>query len=86
MDKDKINIVFSMWKGYLDRPNQFENYKDIITLLHTSGHAYIEDLQKFVETVQPKNIIPIHTENRGKYKELFNANVIESDDGQIINL
>lgn len=86
MDKDKINIVFSMWKGYLDRPNQFENYKDIITLLHTSGHAYIEDLQKFVETVQPKNIIPIHTECRDEYKNLFNANIIESDDGQIINL
>ena len=82
MDKSRINIVFSMWSGYLDRPNQFENYKDIITLLHTSGHAYVEDLQKFVEKTQPKNIIPIHTEHKEKYKNLFKANIIELQDGE----
>lgn len=85
-DKDKINIVFSMWKGYLEKPNPFEDYKDIIIPLHTSGHAYIEDLQKLVEETHPKNLIPIHTEYRDKYRELFNANVIELDDGQKINL
>lgn len=86
MDKSKIRIIFSMWKGYLDRPNQFENYKDIITLLHVSGHAYVEDLQRFVETVKPKHLIPIHTEYSEKYKDLFNANVIVLEDGQKLNL
>ena len=87
MDHDKLEIVFSMWKGYLDRPNQFDEYKDIkLTPLHTSGHAYIEDLQKLVDTMQPKNLIPIHTEYKDKFKELFNANIIELNDGQEINL
>ena len=86
IDRDKIIIVFSMWKGYLERPNQFERYKDIIIPLHTSGHAYIEDLQKFVEKVQPGNIIPIHTEYRDKYKDLFDSNIIELDDGQELAL
>ena len=86
MDREKINIVFSMWKGYLDKPNQFDDYKDIITCLHVSGHAYIEDLQNFVEYVQPENIIPIHTEYKNKYKELFKSNIIELEDGQVLNL
>ena len=86
MDKSKIRIIFSMWKGYLDRPNQFENYKDIITPLHVSGHAYVEDLQRFVETVRPKHLIPIHTEYSEKYRDLFNANIIVLEDGQKLNL
>ncbi len=80
--KDKINIIFSMWKGYLDRPSRFDSYKDIITILHTSGHAYINDLQKFVKEMKPKNLIPIHTEYKEKYRELFNTNIIELQDGQ----
>ena len=86
MDKSKIRIIFSMWKGYLDRPNQFENYKEIITPLHVSGHAYIEDLQRFVETVRPKHLIPIHTEYSEKYRDLFNANIIVLEDGRKLNL
>jgi ribonuclease J len=86
MDKSKISIIFSMWKGYLDRPNQFENYKDIITPLHVSGHAYVEDLQRFVETVRPKHLIPIHTEYSEKYRDLFNANIIVLEDGRKLNL
>ena len=86
MDKNKINIIFSMWKGYLDRPNQFENYKDLITVLHTSGHAYIKDLQQLVTTMKPQKLIPIHTECKEKYKELFDTNIIELNDGQEFSL
>lgn len=87
IDHNKLEIVFSMWKGYLDRPNQFDKYKDIkLTPLHTSGHAYIEDLQKLVEKIQPKHLIPIHTEYKDKYKELFSANIIELNDGEELNL
>ena len=86
MDRDKISIVYSMWKGYLDKPNQFYNYRDLITCLHVSGHAYITDLQKFVDKIHPKNLIPIHTEYKNKYKELFKTNVIELTDGQALIL
>lgn len=86
LEKDKINIIFSMWKGYLDRGGQFEEYKDIIIPLHTSGHAYIEDLQEMVDMMKPKFLIPVHTEYKKKYKELFSADVIELSDGQIFAL
>ena len=87
IEHDKLEIVFSMWKGYLDRPNQFDDYKDVkLTPLHTSGHAYIEDLQKLVEKMQPKYLIPIHTERKYKYQELFKANIIILNDGEELNL
>ena len=82
-----MEVVFSMWKGYLDRPNQFDDYKDVkLTPLHTSGHAYIEDLQKLVEKMQPKNLIPIHTECKERFKELFEANVITMNDAEKLKL
>ena len=39
--------------------------------IHTSGHADVASLQKIVEHVQPKCIVPIHTEMPDKYKMLF---------------
>lgn len=86
LGRDKVAIIFSMWKGYLDRPGQFDAYKDIIIPLHVSGHAYIEHLQKMVDTMKPKFLIPIHTECKEKYKELFNAEVLELSDEQIFAL
>lgn len=84
--KEELNIIFSMWKGYLDKPNYLDNYKDIVTCIHTSGHSTVEDLQKFVEDIKPKAIIPIHTECKGKYKKLFNSPVIEINDNETMSL
>ena len=84
--KEELNIIFSMWKGYLDKPSYLDNYKDIITCIHTSGHSTVEDLQQFVDDIKPNAIIPIHTECRDKYKELFNTSIIEIDDNKTISL
>lgn len=87
IDHDKLEVVFSMWKGYFDRPNQFDDYKDVkLTPLHASGHAYIEDLQKLVEKMQSKHLIPIHTECKDKYQELFKTNIIILNNGEDLNL
>lgn len=86
VSKEDLNIIFSMWKGYLEKPNYLDEYKDIITHIHTSGHAYIKDLQKFVDRIKPKYIIPIHTESKNKYKDLFNAEIKLVEDCETINL
>ena len=39
--------------------------------IHTSGHADVASLQKIVEHVRPKRIVPIHTEMPETYKTLF---------------
>ena len=84
--KEKLNIIFSIWKGYLDKPSYLNNYKDIITCIHTSGHATVQDLQEFVETIKPKAIIPIHTECKEQYARLFNAPTISLNDNVTISL
>ncbi len=84
--KENLSIIYSMWKGYLDKPSQFDNYKDIITHIHTSGHAYVEDLQAFVNDVKPACIIPIHTECKDKYSDLFNAEIMTLDDNITVKL
>jgi ribonuclease J len=37
---------------------------------HASGHACGPDLLEFIERVNPKNVIPIHTEKPHAFKKL----------------
>ena len=46
-----------------------------ILQVHCSGHAYIDDLQRFAAAIRPKCIIPIHTFFPEKYFELLGSNV-----------
>lgn len=70
-------IVYSMWKGYLDGEHADRAIQAFIgdrpvVQLHTSGHAYVETIAKLIQQVKPKMIIPMHTEcadNFAKIKE-----------------
>ena len=78
----KVCLTNSIWAQYWE-----QNKPEIISLkewlaekpelrqklpdIHTSGHADVASLQKIVEHVQPKHIVPIHTEMPEKYKTLF---------------
>ncbi|MCB4791075.1 MAG: MBL fold metallo-hydrolase [Elusimicrobia bacterium] len=76
-------IIYSMWNGYL-KPEHVEiwYHKGInLEQVHTSGHAIVEDLQRFAKAVNPKTLIPIHTFEPEKYKQLF-KNVILLKDGE----
>jgi len=67
-------LVYSMWDGYLPRVEPFwKKYNVPIVKVHTSGHAYIADLQKFVKALNPKHVIPVHTFHPEKYLELFGS-------------
>jgi len=67
-------LIYSMWDGYLHEVEPFwDKYKVPIVKLHTSGHAYIGDLQKFVKAINPTYIIPNHTFFPEKYLELFGS-------------
>lgn len=49
--------------------------------IHTSGHADVESLQEIAEHIQPKAIIPIHTEHSESFSTLFpNYNVMDVAD------
>ena len=93
-----VNVIYSQWLGYLSYSNKdyygaeaMAAYKrgDIPDIdfhyAHTSGHAPVEDLQKFAAAFKPKMLVPIHTEFGSKYKELFD-NVRVIDDNQLLEI
>ena len=85
-DISKIRYIYSMWSGYLEKPSYTDPLKPQLRYIHTSGHAYVKDLQDFVAKLSPKIIIPIHTEAPEKYKSLYGSTVKVLNDGEIFNL
>ena len=68
-------FIYSSWLGYLNP--DFKDYKTLQEFvpddcidLHTSGHADIEAIKKVCETVKPKVIIPIHSEQPEVFKDM----------------
>ena len=80
------NLIYSMWEGYLKKSttkilvDYLLNRKFTLYKIHTSGHADIKTLKKMVEAIKPKNIVPIHTFEGKKYKNIFNETIVELKD------
>lgn len=89
---DGGNLIYSMWEGYMEKlsTKKFIDYlmKQKFTLhkIHTSGHADIESLKEMTNALKPKAIIPIHTFEAGKYKDIFKFPVVEVNDGEEISV
>ena len=84
----------SMWKGYVDEKSGAYNKELAKALgseyeyLHTSGHCDMKSLREIFRQLQPKAIIPIHTDKPDKFAELFcdEWNIVRLHDGQSIQL
>jgi len=89
---DNGNLIYSMWEGYLDKPNTKEfidylnNKKFKLYKIHTSGHADTKTLKKLVEAIKPKNIVPIHTFEADKYKDIFTEQIVLLEDKEIVTI
>jgi len=83
-DSSRIELVWSLWHGYLtgkDPVSSFGARHNLsIRHVHTSGHATVKDLQRLVSAMKPVRTVPIHTFNPAKYKTVF-ANVTVVPDG-----
>jgi len=84
-------VIYSQWLGYLQCSDadyygaeavaSYQNDPQInFVYAHTSGHATVEDLKRFAEALQPKVLVPVHTEYGSKFDCLF-ENVIDLRDG-----
>ncbi len=68
--------LFSRWEGYLDQPEWQTARKRIeaadgdLIHIHTSGHAYVEDLQELINRIAPSRTIPIHTFQPDSFLEI----------------
>lgn len=91
---NKANIIYSQWLGYLQEEfsdirsvELFENLKKNHNWVyaHTSGHADLESLQKFATAINPKTLIPIHTEYKEKFENYF-ENVAVLADNEVYDI
>ena len=75
-------MFYSMWEGYKKQENikeflKFMEEKGVkIISLHTSGHADEKDFDKLIKKIEPKIIIPVHTENSEWFKKCENCEII----------
>lgn len=85
--------VLSMWEGYVKEGTEAYNENLANSLeggydyMHTSGHVDMKDLFRFFRQLQPKAIIPIHTDSPDEFAKLFCDEwpIIRLDDGQSIS-
>ena len=50
--------------------NWMKHFKIKFHKLHSSGHASGKDLAEFIKTVNPKILIPVHTQNAEEFKKI----------------
>ena len=88
-----IRLIKSIWGGYWDEPNierfrsWIEEHCEAVKDIHSSGHADTQSLQRIVEFVRPKTIIPIHTDAPKQFCDIFvNNNVKCLDDNEVLYL
>lgn len=81
-------LIYSMWDGYRQKGDVkkllsycTENGIAVETA-HVSGHVYRQELQKFINTLQPKVLVPIHCEEqeRNEFLKLYDKCRMLNDD------
>ena len=86
-DLTSASLTWSLWPGYLDQASgqwtrQFlERHKIGLVHHHSSGHAYIPDLQQFVRGLAPRVLVPVHSFAPGRFGDLFDS-VDQKHDGE----
>ena len=88
-----IRLIKSIWGGYWNEPNTerfrdwVEEHCETVKDIHSSGHADTQSLQRIVEFVRPKTIVPIHTDAPKQFSDIFvNDNVKCLDDNEVLYL
>jgi len=77
-------VIYSMWDGYLEDGRlqaQLDALNIPLSKIHTSGHADTPTLKRLVAALQPKTVIPIHSEHPELFETLF-PNVVARTDGE----
>ncbi|MDE7153334.1 MAG: hypothetical protein K2O00_02665 [Muribaculaceae bacterium] len=90
MPDDGRKVYLSMWDGYVNK--EYGAYNPALAksigsewlYMHTSGHCDTADLHNILHILQPKAIIPIHTDNPENFALQFSDNwpVLLLKDGQ----
>jgi ribonuclease J len=83
-----VMFIYSMWQGYLEKGDRGKSMADMPRKyggewlhVHTSGHAWLEDLQTLTQAIQPNKLVPIHTLQGDDFVNYF-ENVVRIKDGE----
>lgn len=82
---DGAGAVWSMWPGYLNDPSgqRLRSWMDSrsipMTLIHSSGHATVADLQRLAAAVAAEQVVPIHTAAPHRFAALFDKVAVRED-------
>lgn len=75
-------IVYSMWHGYLEKDaslvKRLSDYR--IEELHTSGHADTNAIERIMNEVKAKIVVPIHTNNPERFSSSVHVKVLEDEE------
>lgn len=73
----RARAAWMMWSGYLEGEvgertlDAFGRRNIPLTVIHASGHASVEDLQRLAAAIDADRVVPIHTAAARRYPELF---------------
>lgn len=77
--------IYSYWHGYLQKPD-WQQVQEAVAACeggfierHTSGHIHAADIVRFVEAIEPRYVVPIHTTRPQEFKRHFSNALILSD-------
>ncbi len=80
-------LIYSLWEGYLPEVKPFWVGQNVpIVEVHSSGHAYINELQELVSAINPRYVIPFHTFYPERYYEYFGNNIKIVRDKETVEL
>ena len=89
VQSERTRFIYSMWQGYLERDPKMANFPAQYGCkwqsIHTSGHAWLEDLQKLTRKMKPDMLVPIHTLQGDEFAKHFD-NVVRMKDGEELNV
>ncbi|MCL2135772.1 MAG: hypothetical protein FWH37_09575 [Candidatus Bathyarchaeota archaeon] len=69
-----------------DHENPTKETKTVFKRRHVSGHAAKPELEKVITKINPKTLIPIHTLNPEKFKEIYQGKIIQPKYAQTIEI
>ena len=74
---DGATAIWSLWPGYLESPSGhallelLDQHGVPLRVGHSSGHAFISDLQRLVRALTPRQVVPIHSAATDRFATFF---------------
>lgn len=90
MKVPQANMITTMWKEYEKNENKFFDWIDTQGYqrkhIHTSGHADMQSLKVIADFINPKVIIPIHTQKKENFSTTFKQKIKLLEDNEPFDL